>query len=96
MKIKNSLSFNKIIPFVKRNGHRVAYVAIFAYCCYILFFLYLNLFIPFFDQKPIDPALLQRKKEVVNQTLFDQVISHSAEKIEKSTGIDSPASNPFQ
>lgn len=94
--MKTSISLSKFLPYIMRNGHRVAYLAIFAYCCYILFFLYLNLFIPFFNQKSIDPALIQRKKEVVNQTLFDQVITHSTEKAEKSAGVSIPPSNPFQ
>ncbi|MBU1952116.1 hypothetical protein KJ733_04360 [Patescibacteria group bacterium] len=94
--MKTSISFGKYLPYVKRNGHRVVYLAIILYCFYILFFLYQNLFIPFFNQTSIDPALIQRKKEVVNQTLFEQVITHSEEKVKKSTRIYFPSSNPFQ
>lgn len=94
--MNKSISLAKYLPYLKHRAHRFAYVAILAYCFYMLFFLYQNLFIPFFDKNTIDPALIQRKKEVVNQTLFDQVLNSSTEKVGKPTRINRPTSNPFQ
>ena len=96
MKIKTPSALKRFSPYIKRNGHHIAYIIIFFYCCYILFFVYQNLFITYFDQKPIDPNLIQSKKEVVNQTLFDQVITHSEEKVDNSTNSNIPYLDPFQ
>ena len=96
MKIKTPSALLKCFPYIKRNGHRFAYFIIFVYCSYVLFFLYQNLFITYFDQKPVDSALIQSKKEVVNQTLFDQVVTHSTEKLDNSTDNNFPYSNPLQ
>ncbi|MFA6524729.1 MAG: hypothetical protein WCT33_00485 [Patescibacteria group bacterium] len=96
MKLNKSISLAKYLPYLKHRAHRFGYMVILTYFLYILFFLYQNLFIPFFDKNSIDPALIQRKKEVVNQTLFEQVLDSSTEKVGKPTRINRPTSDPFQ
>ncbi|MFA6391438.1 MAG: hypothetical protein WCW66_01610 [Patescibacteria group bacterium] len=95
MKMKSTIPIDKYYGYIKRNSNKAIYIAIIGYAMYILFFLYQNVFIPFYDRTLIDPALVLRKKEVINQTLFEQVINNSKEKTKLKNPVDSSELNPF-
>ena len=80
MKPKISFSFKKFPTFFRKYCLKAVYLILILYLLYILFFLYQYLFLPLAETQPIDPTLIQSKKEMVNQGLFDNVVQRMEEK----------------
>lgn len=95
MKIKISFSSKKLANFLRKYSHRLIYLIIFVYFSYLVFFLYQYGYLSLMEKKAIDPTLVARKKEILNQVLFEKVKKELEEKTNPPTNSNPEIKNPF-
>ncbi|PIS42458.1 MAG: hypothetical protein COT24_03380 [Candidatus Kerfeldbacteria bacterium CG08_land_8_20_14_0_20_40_16] len=95
MDLNFSFSLKKIPPFLRRNGVKIAYLIMLIGILYILFFLYQYLYLPIAEKQTIDPSLIQSKKEVINQQLFEKVVDDLELKTAVTNNSPLNLENPF-
>lgn len=95
MKLKSSLSIDQVVKSVKRHNMKIVFLILMLGIAYTLFFLYQNLYLPISEKQPIDPTLIQSKKEVINQKLYDTVYQNMTAKTTKINIDLGNINNPF-
>ncbi|PIY97290.1 MAG: hypothetical protein COY66_00125 [Candidatus Kerfeldbacteria bacterium CG_4_10_14_0_8_um_filter_42_10] len=80
MDLHFTFSPKKTSLFLRKYSIRIGYLILLAGVIYILIFLYQYLYLPISEKQTIDPSLIQSKKEVVNQQLFERIIKSMEQK----------------
>lgn len=95
MRLKVSLSSKKVASLFKKYIDKIIYLIFIISFLYLLFFLYQYLYLPISEKRPIDPSLIQSKKEVVNQQLFEKVSKAMEEKTTSAPSSVLNIDDPF-